>query len=98
MGLRYARHDKFISRLVVVQALASFSVGATGALLVVLSQQHLRLPPEGFAWLLLAIGVGALLGPLLFSSLVQNYRNARFLRYSAGLLLKFRISPNSNTA
>jgi MFS family permease len=78
-GLQYARRNPLISRLILVQALASLAVGATGALLIVLSQQHLHLPPEGFAWLLLAIGVGALLGPLLFGSFVQNYRNARFL-------------------
>ncbi len=79
IGLTYARQDRFISRLIVVQASASLSVGATGALLIVLSQQHLRLPPEGFAWLLLAIGAGALLGPILFGSVVQNHRNTRFL-------------------
>ncbi len=78
-GLQYARRDPFISRLILVQALASLAVGATGALLIVLSQQHLHLPPEGFAWLLLAIGVGALLGPILFGAFVQNYRYARFL-------------------
>src|SRR5881394_352868 len=33
-GLHYARHDRFVSRLVLVQALASLSVGATSALLV----------------------------------------------------------------
>ena len=78
-GLKYARQDRFISRFLIIQALASLSVGATGALLIVLSQQHLHLPPEGFAWLLLVIGVGALLGPLLFGSFVQNYRNVRYL-------------------
>ena len=78
-GVSYARRDRFISRLMVVQALASLAVGGTGALLIVLSQQHLRLPPEGFAWLLMAIGTGALLGPILFGSLVQDYRHARFL-------------------
>ena len=50
-GLGYVRHDTFVSRLLIVQAVASLAVGATGALLVVLSEEHLRLPPEGFAWL-----------------------------------------------
>ncbi len=58
-GLAFARHDRFVSRLLLVQALASLAVGATGALLVVLTEQHLRLPPAGFAWLIGAIGVGA---------------------------------------
>jgi MFS family permease len=78
-GLSYVRHDRFISRLLVVQALASLAVGATGALLVVLAERHMRLPAEGFAWLLLAIGVGALLGPILLGSFTQNYRNTSLL-------------------
>jgi predicted MFS family arabinose efflux permease len=78
-GLGYVRHDTFVSRLLVVQAVASLAVGATGALLVVLSEEHLRLPPEGFAWLLLAIGTGALLGPLLLGSLTEEYRDVRHL-------------------
>ena len=78
-GLRYVRRDSFVSRLLVVQALASLSVGATGALLVVLAERHLRLPPEGFAWLLMAIGAGALLGPILLGSFARNYRDIRLL-------------------
>jgi MFS family permease len=78
-GLSFSRHDPFVSRLLPVQALASLAVGATGALLVVLSERHLGLPPQGFAWLLLAIGVGALLGPIVLSSFTRNYRNMRLL-------------------
>ena len=78
-GLRYARHDGFVVRLLFVQSLASFAVGATGAMLVVLSERHLRLPPEGFAYLIGAIGVGALLGPLIPNALARDYRNARWL-------------------
>jgi predicted MFS family arabinose efflux permease len=68
-----------VSRLLPVQALASFAVGATGAMLVVLSQRHLRLPPAGFAWLIGAIGVGALLGPLIPNLLATDYRDAGWL-------------------
>jgi len=78
-GFNYVRNDRFLSRLLILQALASFAVGATGALLVVLAERHLQLPPEGFAWLLLAIGVGALLGPIFLGSFTQNYRNIRLL-------------------
>lgn len=78
-GLRYARGDRFVSRLLVVQSLASFAVGATGAMLVVLSERHLRLPPEGFAWLIGAIGAGALVGPLIPNTLARDYRDARWL-------------------
>lgn len=78
-GLRFARRDRFVSRLVLVQALASLSVGATSALLVVLAQEHYRLPPGGFGSFILAIGVGALLGPFLLGLLVRNYGHPRWL-------------------
>ena len=78
-GLSFARRDRFVSRLILVQALASFAAGATGALLVVLAERHLRLPPAGFAWLIGAIGVGALLGPLVPNTLAKDYRDARWL-------------------
>jgi len=78
-GLRFAVHDHFVSRLLLVQSLASFAVGATGAMLVVLAEEHLRLSPAGFAWLIGAIGVGALLGPLIPNTLAHDYRDARWL-------------------
>ncbi len=78
-GLRFAARDRFVSRLLVVQALASFAVGASGALLVVLAERHLRLPPAGFAWLIAAIGAGALLGPIIPNALATDYRDARWL-------------------
>jgi MFS family permease len=78
-GLRFALRDRFVSRLLLVQSLASFAVGATGALLIVLSERFLRLPPAGFAWLIGAIGVGALLGPLIPNTLARDYRDTRWL-------------------
>ena len=35
--------------------------------------------PAGFAWLIGAIGIGALLGPLIPNALARDYRNARWL-------------------
>ncbi|HET8627699.1 MAG TPA: MFS transporter [Thermomicrobiales bacterium] len=64
-GLAYAGRDRFVGPLLVIQGLAALATGGTSALLVVLSAQHLRLPPAGFSWLLLAIGAGALVGPYL---------------------------------
>ncbi len=78
-GMRYARHDPLVSRLLIVQSLASFAVGATGAMLVVLSEQHLDLRPSGFAWLIGAISAGALLGPLIPNALARDYRTARWM-------------------
>ena len=78
-GLAYARHDRFVSRMLLVQMLASFAVGGTSALLIVLSEQHLLLPPAGFSTLLIAIGAGALLGPLLLGLFTQNFKDARLM-------------------
>jgi len=79
-GLDYARHDPFVSRLLIVQSLASFAVGATGAMLIVLAERALALPPAGFAWLIGAIGFGALIGPLIPNAFAGGrYRNARWL-------------------
>ena len=78
-GLAFARRDRLVSRLIVVQSLASLAVGATGAMLVVLAERHLRLAPSGFAWLIGAIGVGSLAGPLIPNLLAGDYRNAHWL-------------------
>lgn len=78
-GLAYAVQDRFVSRLLVVQAIASFAVGGTGAMLVVLSDRHLGLSPGGFAWMIGAIGIGALVGPLIPNLLAKDYRDARWL-------------------
>lgn len=78
-GLRFARHDRFVSRLMVIQVLASLSVGATSALLVVLAQEHYQLAPSGFGSFILAIGMGALLGPFLLALLTNDVRQPRWL-------------------
>ena len=79
-GLAYARHDPFVARLVPIQALTSFAVGATSALLVVLAAKHLRVGADGFGWLIAAIGIGALLGPFLSNRLTRGrYLDARLL-------------------
>ena len=78
-GLQFARHDRFVARLISVQALASFSVGATSALLVVLAQEHYQLPPAGFSSFILAIGIGALLGPFLLALFTRDVRHPRWL-------------------
>ena len=78
-GLGYARRDRFVSRLLIVQSLASFAVGGTGAMLVVLSERHLHQPPAGFAWLIAAIGAGALVGPFIPNAFARDHRSARWL-------------------
>lgn len=78
-GLSCAFGDRFVSRLLLVQALASLATGATGAMLVALRERHLGMPPAGFAWLIGAIGAGALVGPIIPNALARDYRDARWL-------------------
>lgn len=78
-GFGYALRDRLVARLLLVQALASLAVGATSALLVVLAERHLNLSPAGFVWLIGAIGLGALIGPLIPNALAKDYRDARWL-------------------
>jgi MFS family permease len=70
-GVRAVRADALLSRLALVQVLASSSAGATSGLLVVLADRWLGVGPRGFGSLLAAIGVGAVLGPLLLRRFVR---------------------------
>lgn len=70
-GVRAVRSDPLLVRLAVVQVLAALSAGATSGLLVVLSERWLGVGAGGFGSLLAAIGVGALLGPLLLRRFVR---------------------------
>ena len=63
-GVHTVRADPLLTRLAVVQILASMSAGATSGLLVVLADRWLGVGPGGFGTLLAAIGVGAAAGPL----------------------------------
>ena len=78
-GLAHTRADAFVSRMFLVQVLASLAVGGTSALLVVLAERRYHLPPAGFATFLFAIGLGALLGPLILGTITRNYRDRRLL-------------------
>lgn len=82
-GLAYVRTDPFVSRVFLVQLLASLAVGGTSALLVVLAERRYHLPPAGFASFLIAIAFGALVGPLMFGSIIRKASSLRlvFLPY-----------------
>ena len=70
-GVQTVRTDPLLTRLAVVQVLASLSAGATSGLLVVLADRWLGVGAGGFGTLLAAIGVGAALGPLLLRRFIN---------------------------
>ncbi len=63
-GVRVLIGHRLLRALAVGQALAALSAGATGALLVVLAEEHLEVTGTGYGFLIAAIGVGAAIGPL----------------------------------
>jgi predicted MFS family arabinose efflux permease len=77
-GIQAVRSDPLLTRLAVVQVLASLSAGATSGLLVVLADRWLGVGPSGFGVLLAAIGTGAVLGPLLLRRYIEP-SNKRWL-------------------
>lgn len=78
-GGRLLLGDQVLRALAAGQLLAALSAGATSALLVVLARDHLRLEPSGYGLLIGAIGLGAVLGPLLLTRLVHNPRRPAFV-------------------
>lgn len=78
-GLRVLASDRLLRAMGAGQLLAALSAGATSALLVVLAREHLDLPPSGYGLLLGAIGVGAVLGPLVLTRLVSDPRRPGFV-------------------
>ena len=78
-GWQIIRHRRLLSTLANTHLLAALSAGATSALLVVLAERHLRVGPTQFGFLLAAIGLGALLGPLLLSRSRHDVRTPLWL-------------------
>ena len=78
-GVRLLAGDRLLRALGAGQLLAALSAGATSALLVVLARDHLDLAPSGYGLLLGAIGVGAVLGPVVLTRLVSDPRRPAFV-------------------
>lgn len=78
-GLALMRHNPLLRALAQVQALAALSAGATSALLVVFSEQHLDVGPERFGLLLMAIAVGQGAGPLVLQRFITEVRRPALL-------------------
>lgn len=70
-GVHTVRQNRLLSRLALVQMLASLSAGATSGLLVVLADRRLGVGPGGFGTLLAAIGIGAAAGPMLLRRFIR---------------------------
>ncbi|MEV0055640.1 MFS transporter [Saccharopolyspora shandongensis] len=71
-GARLLVADRLLRALAAAQLLAALSAGAISALLVVLAQERLGLGPQGFGWLLAAIAVGAVAGPVLLTRALRG--------------------------
>ncbi|MDP9428423.1 MAG: MFS transporter [Actinomycetota bacterium] len=78
-GIEAITGHRVLRALAGAQLLGALSAGATGALLVVLAREHLRLGAEDFGVLLGAIGIGAAAGPLLLSRGTDDPRRARYV-------------------
>jgi MFS family permease len=78
-GITTIGRHRVLRALAAAQFLGALSAGATGALLVVLAQDHLRLHAADYGLLLGAVGVGAVLGPMLLSQLTDNPRQPIFV-------------------
>ena len=78
-GITAITGHRLLRALAVAQLLAALSAGATGALLVVLAREQLRLGAEDFGLLLAAIGIGAAIGPLVLSRLTDDPRRPRYV-------------------
>lgn len=64
-ALRAVRRVPVLARLLAMQGIAALAVGATSALLVVLAERAYGLDGTGYGAWLAAVGVGALVGPLI---------------------------------
>ncbi|MBC9001738.1 MFS transporter [Micromonospora aurantiaca (nom. illeg.)] len=71
-GVRHITADRRLAALAIAQTLAALSAGATSALLVVYVRDHLHAPPAGYGIAIGAIGVGAVLGPLVLVRLIRD--------------------------
>jgi len=71
-GVEFIRADRFIRQLLAVQLLAVLSVGGTGALLIVLTTRQLGVDEGDFGLLVAALGVGAVIGPMLFGRMIDR--------------------------
>lgn len=78
-GITAIGEHGLLRALAAAQFLAALSAGATGALLVVLAQDHLRLDASDYGLLLGTIGVGAAIGPLLLTRVTDNPRQPLFV-------------------
>jgi MFS family permease len=84
-GARVLVRDPLLRALAVTQLLAALSAGATSALLVVYARERLQVQGPGYGLLLAAIGVGAVLGPLVLLRLVRDPRRPLFVFGPFGL-------------
>lgn len=84
-GVAVLVQHRLLRALAVGQFLAALSAGATSALLVILSEEHLGVSGRGYGLLIAAIGLGAALGPLVLLRLIRNPARPLFVFGPFGL-------------
>ncbi len=84
-GVIVLLQQRLLRALAVGQLLAALSAGATSALLVMLAEEHLRATGRGYGVLIGAIGVGAMLGPLVLLRLIRDPARPLFVFAPFGL-------------
>jgi MFS family permease len=78
-GVRHITANRTLTALAIGQTLAALSAGATSALLVLYVREHLHAQPTGYGITIGAIGVGAVLGPLLLIRLIRDPARPRWV-------------------
>ncbi|MDQ3615539.1 MAG: MFS transporter [Actinomycetota bacterium] len=84
-GVAVLVRHRLLRALAVGQFLAALSAGATSALLVVLAEEHLGVTGRGYGLLIGAIGIGAVLGPLVMMRLIRDPARPLFVFGPFGL-------------
>ncbi|MBA2560441.1 MAG: MFS transporter [Propionibacteriales bacterium] len=84
-ALSLLRSDRLLRALGLAQALAALSAGATSALLVVLATRRFGQDGRGYGAMIAAIGLGAVLGPLILSRFSDRVSGPRVIFGAFGL-------------
>jgi MFS family permease len=84
-GVRFVRHSAWMRRMLLRLVMFSFPAGCLWALLPVVSHQRLGLGSVGFGILFGAVGVGAVLGPVVMQPVRRRLGTNAFIALGSGV-------------